>query len=90
MQMPCLLSQVSTERILTFSTPELSISLALIFVDLLVGLDEHAPSDSCGFVDVVAAKAADEAFAQLDDFVFAFVDGLDPDAVGGAAILLRG
>ena len=38
--------------------------------------------------DVVARKAAHEAVAQLDHLVFAFVDSLDPDAVGRAAIFL--
>ena len=44
---------------------------------------------SFGFVGSTMSsqrEAADEAFAELDDFVFAFVDGLDPDAVGRAAI----
>ncbi len=87
MQTPCLLSQVSTERILTFSTPALSIEPGLDLVNLLVRLDEQFLR-LLRIGDVVAGEAADEAVAELDDLVFAFVDGLDPDAVGRAAILL--
>ena len=87
MQTPCLLSQVSTERILTFSTPEVSIAAALTSSISSLALT----SISFGLLrirDVVAREAADQALAQLDDLVVAFVDGLHPDAVGGAAVVL--
>src|SRR5205085_6005087 len=38
-------------------------------------------------INVVAREAADDSFAQLDDFIFAFINGLDPNAVTGAAIV---
>ena len=89
MQTPCLLSHVSTERILTFSMPAVVDGLGLDFVNLLVRLDEQFLR-VLRIRDVVAGETADEAVAEFDDFVFAFVDGLHPDAVGRAAILLRG
>ena len=39
-------------------------------------------------VDVFARDATDDTLGQLHDFVFAFHDRLDPDAVDRAAILL--
>ena len=59
----------------------------LDLVDFLVGLDEQLLR-LLRIRDVVAGKAAHEAVAELDHLVFAFVDGLDPDAVGRAAIVL--
>ena len=87
MQTPCLLSQVSTERILTFSTPAAVDQPGLDLVNLLVRLDEQFLR-VLRIRDVIARETTDEAVAQLDHLVFAFVDGLDPDAVGRAAILL--
>src|ERR1035441_8764636 len=59
----------------------------LDFVDLLVRLSEQFLR-LLRIRDVVARKPAHEAVAQLDHLVFAFVDGLDPNAVGRAAIVL--
>ena len=59
----------------------------LDFVNLLVRLDEQFLR-VLRIGDVIAREPADEALAELDDLVFAFVNGLDPDAVGRAAILL--
>ena len=62
-------------------------SLALDLVDLLVGLHQ----DLLGVLrvgDIVAGIPADEPLAEADDLVFTFINGLNPDAVGGAAILL--
>src|SRR5260221_7908500 len=62
-------------------------ALGLLFVNLFVRTDEE-------FLrvrrvdDVVARKTAHDPVGQLDHFVFAFIHGGDPDAVGGAAILL--
>ena len=59
---------------------------AFDFVNHLVGVDEDFLQ--VGRIDdVVAGDAADDALAELDDFVLALVNGLDPDAVAGAAIL---
>ena len=69
--------------------PVASIALGLDLVNFFVGVDEK-------FLrvrrvdDVVAGKAADQTVGELDHFVFAFVNGADPDAVGGAAILVPG
>ena len=38
--------------------------------------------------NVVAREPAHKAVGQLDHFVLAFIDGGDPDAVGGAAVVL--
>ncbi len=62
--------------------------LGLDLVDLLVGRDQEFLRARADSTMSSQAIAADEALAELDDFVFAFVDGLHPDAVGGAAILL--
>src|SRR6266540_3742151 len=61
--------------------------LGLEFVDLIVGLDQGGLGRA-RILDVIARTAADEPVAQLDDLVLALVDGTDPNAVGGAAILL--
>ena len=56
-------------------------------VDLRVGLDDLLLGHRIG--DILGRDAADDAFAQFDDLVFALVDRLDPDPVDRAAILLE-
>src|SRR5205814_2450519 len=47
------------------------------FIDLLVGRSQKGLG-AAGIIDVVARKPANETLAQLDDFVFAFIDPLHP------------
>ncbi len=81
------LSQVSTERILSCSTPIFSSALAVGFVDEVVRLDERRLPVT-GSLTVFAGDAADDAGREIDDFFVTLVDRRDDDAVGGAAIVL--
>ncbi len=54
--------------------------------DEFAGMDDGLSGD--GVFDVVAGGAAVDAVHEFDDFVFAFVDGFDPDALSGATIFL--
>ena len=54
-------------------------------VNLLAGRRDDCLG-TARIMNVVAGEAAHEAFAQLHHFIFAFIDGLDPNAIGSAAI----
>ncbi len=59
---------------------------AFHLVNLSAGAD-HEFLRALGFGDIIARIAANETFAQFDDFIFSFVNSLDPDAVSGPTIL---
>src|SRR5262249_8039964 len=59
---------------------------SLEFINLVIRLRENI-FRIARLVNVVAGAAADQAIAELHDFVFTFVNRLHPDAVGGAAIV---
>ncbi len=56
-----------------------------LFGDFLIDLDDYAALE---VLDLVERNAANDAVAQWLDFVAGFDDGLDENAVGGAAIAL--
>src|SRR6185369_8586035 len=59
----------------------------LDLIDLVVGLDQELLRVR-RVDDIIARVAANKALTELDHFVLTLVNGLDPDAVGGAAIFL--
>jgi hypothetical protein len=84
--MPRRVSQVSTERILTWSMPASSIVLDLLLGDLLARADENLAR--VRVEDVVDRDAAQDAVTQLLDDLAALDQGAQLDAVDGAAVVL--
>src|SRR5215471_4113824 len=56
-------------------------------IDLVIGAHEQFLG-ILGVGNIVAGMPADQPFAQPDDFVFAFINGLHPDAVARTAVIL--